>query len=1035
MTYDITGQKRTETDWNGNTTTYSYSDNLFTDAGNSSNPSSYTPSTATNGYLYTTTHPTVNSVTLVDTYGHYWGTGQEALSTDPNSQTSYFHFYDSMNRPTSTKLPNTGWKYSAYPSASETQVDTGTGITSTTLSTSCTGSSGDCRHDEKLLDSLGRVSSQILESDPDGATTVSTAYDTNGRVYSATNPHRSSSSPSDGTEYYAYDGLDRKIQITRADGSVGYTYYGAAVSSNGGRSSQLCSGYGTGFPVLTVDEASKLRQGWTDGFGRLIEVDEPDPSTGSLTSGSYANTCYGYDLSNSLTSVAQGSQTRSFTYDLLSRLTAATNPESGTINYYYTTSGGSLCSGDLSEVCRRTDARSKTTTYAYDALNRLVSKSYSDSTPGVKYGYDAVAPSGCTPPTLTITNGKGRRTSMCDGPGAAAWSYDSVGNVLTETRTTNSVTDSFTFTYNLDSTAATVGYPSGRTITYAPGGAQRSLSGEDTTNSINYAASVTYAPAGDLTSMQNGANVVSTMYYNSRLQPCRISIKSSGTAPSSCTDSSNTGNVMDITYNFSAGSSDNGNVMGITNNIDSTRSQTFTFDALNRIATAAASTYATSPSHCWGESYTIDRYGNLTGIGSISSSYTGCTQENLSIAVSSSTNQITTSGFTYDASGNLTSDGTYSPSYDAEGQMISDAGVTYYYDGDGKRVQKSSGTLYWYGTTTDPLLETNSSGTLTDEYIFFDGKRIARRDPSGNVDYYFSNHLGTARVVTNSTGTVQDDSDFYPYGKERPVTGPSSGNAYKFEGKIRDSESGLDDFGARFYSSQYGRFMIPDWAAKATAVPYAVFGNPQTLNLYAMVRNNPESYADLDGHTQQCVASANSDGVCHDVKDGQDTNASNGAQKQGFWSRLGQGFENMARHVDNVLHGNSWNYMPPGAGIVTVSVTQTIREPNSLVTIGADTVSAAGEVTGHSSFGKLGAGISLVNDPTPQNAVMTGLSLLPKIGGPIGWASTGLDVANVTGNFITNQIEAPMANAAEPLNVNVGGVSIPNPALDNGPID
>jgi hypothetical protein len=66
---------------------------------------------------------------------------------------------------------------------------------------------------------------------------------------------------------------------------------------------------------------------------------------------------------------------------------------------------------------------------------------------------------------------------------------------------------------------------------------------------------------------------------------------------------------------------------------------------------------------------------------------------------------------------------------------------------------------------------------------------------------------------------------------------------------------------------------------------------------------------------------------------------------------------------------------------------------------------------------------------------MTGLSLVPKIGGPIGWASTGLDIGNVTGNFITNQIEAPMANAAEPLNVNVGGVSIPNPALDNGPID
>jgi RHS repeat-associated protein len=633
-----------------------------------------------------------------------------------------------------------------------------------------------------------------------------------------------------------------------------YTYYGPDVSSHGGRSSQLCSGYGVGYPVLIKDEAAKLRQTWTDGFGRLIEVDEPDPSTGSLTSGSYAGTCYSYDLNNNLSGVAQGSQTRSFSYDLLSRLTAATNPESGTINYNYTTSGGSLCSGDMSAVCRRTDARSITTTYAYDALNRLISKAYSDSTPGVKYGYDAVAPSGCTPPSLTITNGLGRRTSMCDGPGGTAWSYDAVGNTLTEKRTTNSVTDSFTYTYNLDSTVATVFYPSTRTITYQPGGAQRPLWGLDTTNSISYAwgpctntTSTTgecYAPQGALSNLNNGSSLVSTSYYNQRLQPCRISVRNSGTAPTSCTDSSYNGNVMDLAYNFSVGSSDNANVMGITNKIDATRSQTFTYDSLNRIATAAASTYATSPSHCWGESFTIDRYGNLTGVGSISSSYTGCTQENFSPSVSTSTNRITNVGstsFTYDSSGNLTSDGTYSPSYDAEGHMISDAGVTYYYDGDGKRVRKSNGTLYWYGTSSDPLLETDGSGGLTKEYVFFGGKRIASRDSSSAISYYLADHLGTARVVTNASGTVQDDSDFYPYGGERAISS-SSGNHYKFTGKERDSESGLDNFGARYDSSQYGRFMTPDPLLNSGR-PW----DPQSWNRYAYTENNPLRYTDPTG--------------------------------------------------------------------------------------------------------------------------------------------------------------------------------------------
>jgi RHS repeat-associated protein len=61
----------------------------------------------------------------------------------------------------------------------------------------------------------------------------------------------------------------------------------------------------------------------------------------------------------------------------------------------------------------------------------------------------------------------------------------------------------------------------------------------------------------------------------------------------------------------------------------------------------------------------------------------------------------------------------------------------------------------------------------------------------------------------------------------------SATDHYKFTGKERDTESGLDYFGARYNASRTGRFMTPDWAAKATAVPYAVFGDPQTLNLYS----------------------------------------------------------------------------------------------------------------------------------------------------------------------------------------------------------
>jgi len=71
---------------------------------------------------------------------------------------------------------------------------------------------------------------------------------------------------------------------------------------------------------------------------------------------------------------------------------------------------------------------------------------------------------------------------------------------------------------------------------------------------------------------------------------------------------------------------------------------------------------------------------------------------------------------------------------------------------------------------------------------------------------------------------------------------------YKFTGKERDAETGLDNFGARFDASNLGRFMTPDWAEKPTAVPYAHFGNPQSLNLYSYVENNPTTVGDPDGH-------------------------------------------------------------------------------------------------------------------------------------------------------------------------------------------
>ena len=117
----------------------------------------------------------------------------------------------------------------------------------------------------------------------------------------------------------------------------------------------------------------------------------------------------------------------------------------------------------------------------------------------------------------------------------------------------------------------------------------------------------------------------------------------------------------------------------------------------------------------------------------------------------------------------------------------------------------------------------------------------------GNPTYYVEDMLGTSRVLATNTGVACYDADFYPYGGERVYTNSCPQN-YKFEGKERDTETGNDDFGARYYSNRLGRWLSADWSSVPAPIPYANLSNPQTLNLYSMVADDPESFADLDGH-------------------------------------------------------------------------------------------------------------------------------------------------------------------------------------------
>jgi RHS repeat-associated protein len=156
----------------------------------------------------------------------------------------------------------------------------------------------------------------------------------------------------------------------------------------------------------------------------------------------------------------------------------------------------------------------------------------------------------------------------------------------------------------------------------------------------------------------------------------------------------------------------------------------------------------------------------------------------------------------------------------------------------------SSGTLYWYGTSSDALEETTLTGALSNDYVFFGGQRIARRDSSGDILAYFADHLGSSRKVEEiasgaSTASLSYDADFYPFGRENAFVDTTS-PLYKFTGKLRDSESGLDYFGARYNSSTIGRVMIPNPIGGRPAFP-------QSWNAYSYVLNNPLSAVDPTG--------------------------------------------------------------------------------------------------------------------------------------------------------------------------------------------
>jgi RHS repeat-associated protein len=814
VSYDTTGQIVKVVDPAGNSTTLSYADNFYNDNG-ANPPQGASLSGSSNAYLTKITD------SLGSTSLGYYVSGKLAFDTDYNGVTTYAHYLDSLDRPTETDYP-IGWSRNTYTSPA--QSDSYAAIGDTTASTTCVS----CTHTQAVLDGLGRLSSGILVNNPAGAVTVSNTYDGMGRIKTSSHPNFGASDPNNVSETYLYDGLGRSLGVKHPDNQSTSNAYGANVTGLRGLAAQLGSStsYGLGFPSISTDEEAQPRQEWIDGFGRVIEVDEPVSLRPKIIP--WQATFYQYDVLGNLTSVVQGAQTRTYQYDGLSRLTKSITPEGGTVTQSYLTPSGTLCSGALSSnPCTRMDARNIVTTYSYDAANRITGKTYSvGPTAPVSYTY------GTSAANFNI----GRLTTLTNGSGSESYTYDKMGRVTQLSKTIGVNTYNIGYAYNAGGQLTQMTYPSGRVVQYsydrvghmcvvaaATAGCGNSTSPYLTIPSLSYDAA-----GRSLTSTYGNGVVVTAAYSPLRSQPLSLSYAKGATT------------LFGLTYYYQQDSTncpngnlgDNGRIQCVTDSVDSGRSVAYTYDYLARLNTANTKGSTTYP--LWSLSETYDRYGNRSAQTVTAGSAFGS-----SLNINPANNQIT--GDTYDGSGNLTQiNGSSGPFvYDAEGCLItarqSGANFSYTCDDHGLRVGKnwSAGSAVYIYSGSQQIAEYDSGLPLpTVEYVY--GHNRLAHIANGAITYEHRDHL-SPRLYTDANGNKLGENGHFPFGESWYSSGPTS--TWVFGTYQRD---GFDNALARQYSFSDGRFVSPDPLAGNV-------GDPQSLNRYAYSLNDPINRSDPSG--------------------------------------------------------------------------------------------------------------------------------------------------------------------------------------------